>query len=78
MYIKIVSEFQRSYESPTVYLERIAKIEEERSCSNSTTKVMIVIEDLKERIELNNKTKDRNVYWGQLIIKVDFHCLGIY
>jgi len=53
-------------ESSTVYLERIAKTEEESEVVPIPTTKQIVIEDLKERIELNNKTKDRNVYWGTI------------
>lgn len=48
-------------ESSTVYLERIAKSEEETEVVPIPTNKQHVIEDLKERIELNNKNKDRNV-----------------
>lgn len=51
-------------EASTVYLERVAKTEEESEVVPIPTTKQHVIEDLKERIELNNKTKDRNVIIG--------------
>lgn len=53
-----------SAEAGTVYLERVAKSEEELEVVPIPTTKQHVIEDLKERIELNNKTKDRNILFG--------------
>lgn len=51
-------------EATTVYLERVAKSEEESEVVPIPTNKQQVIEDLKERIELNNKNRDRNVLIG--------------
>lgn len=48
-------------EASTVYLERVAKHEEETEVVPIPTNKQHVVEDLKERIELNNKNRDRNV-----------------
>lgn len=51
-------------EAQVVYLERVAKSEEELEVVPIPSTKQNVIEDLKERIELNNRTKDRNVWIG--------------
>lgn len=51
-------------EASTVYLERISKTEEDSEVVPIPTNKNHVIEDLKERIDMNNKTKDRNVLIG--------------
>jgi len=48
-------------ESSTIYLERVPKTQEETEVVPIPTNKDHVIEDLKERIELNNKNRDRNV-----------------
>lgn len=48
-------------ESSTVYLERVQKSEEETEIVPIPTSKQHVIDDLRERIEMNNKNKDRNV-----------------
>jgi hypothetical protein len=48
-------------ESSVVYLERVPKSEEESEVVPIPTNKQHVIDDLKERIELNNKSRDRNV-----------------
>ena len=48
-------------ESSVIYLERVPKSEEESEVVPIPTNKQHVIDDLKERIELNNKTRDRNV-----------------
>ena len=53
-------------EASTIYLERVARSEEESEVVPIPTNKQHVIDDLKERIELNNKTKERNVYWGTI------------
>lgn len=44
-----------------VYLERVPKSEEESEVVPIPTNKQHVIDDLKERIELNNNSRDRNV-----------------
>jgi hypothetical protein len=48
-------------ESSAIYLERVPKTEEETEVVPIPTNKQHVIDDLKERIEMNNKTKDRYV-----------------
>lgn len=48
-------------ESSAIYLERVPKTEEETEVVPIPTNKQHVIDDLRERIELNNKTRDRNV-----------------
>jgi hypothetical protein len=48
-------------ESSVIYLERVPKSEEESEVVPIPTNKQHVIDDLKERIELNNKNRDRNV-----------------
>ena len=48
-------------EASTIYLERVPKTEEETEVVPIPTNKQHVIEDLRERIEMNNKNRDRNV-----------------
>jgi hypothetical protein len=48
-------------EAGVVYLERVPKNEEESEVVPIPTNKKHVIDDLKERIELNNKNRDRNI-----------------
>lgn len=48
-------------EASTIYLERVQRSEEETEVVPIPTSKQHVIDDLRERIEMNNKNKDRNV-----------------